>query len=52
MAESKPYKVYKSERKRFVTVPDVLADQLDLKSGSFVTWELRDNTLVLRKARG
>ncbi len=51
MAESKQYIINGSQKKRFVTIPANLADQAGMKAKDPVTWELRDNTLILRKAR-
>ena len=51
MPESNPYTISRSGKKGIVTLPATLMVQVGLKVGDKVTWELRDNTLILRKAR-
>ena len=49
--ESKPYKVYRTERAMLVILPAQLARQLDIKIGDYVTWSLDRDQLIVRKAR-
>lgn len=51
MAESKSYKVYGAERVLRIVLPAAEARQAGIKAGDSVTWELRDGSLLLRKAR-
>jgi antitoxin component of MazEF toxin-antitoxin module len=51
MSESKTYMVYTNHGALHMTLPAAEARQLDIKIGDKITFELRDQTLIMRKVR-